>query len=126
MHANNVTISYLRKIFCPSITSLYIRNQYMEVYNIYANNATSKQLGKIVKQCIVIQYIRGELIHARNLVSTQQLTIKGHLVRNKKSNHGGIKYQCNQCDYQATREDYLTVHQKAGHLPTKPVGRGQP
>ena len=32
-----------------------------------------------------------------------------------KSKHEGVKYACNQCDYQATQQFNLTTHIKAKH-----------
>ena len=38
------------------------------------------------------------------------------LWRHTKSKHEGVKYACNQCDYQAPRQDKLTIHVKRKHL----------
>ena len=35
---------------------------------------------------------------------------RGALWRHTKSKHEEVKYDCNQCDYQATRSDHLTAH----------------
>ena len=44
---------------------------------------------------------QGELIHAMNGPP-------------RKKPEGITQYPCKQGDYQATMEDYLTIHQKAG------------
>ena len=36
--------------------------------------------------------------------------------RHIRSVHEGVKYACNRCDYQATRQDNLTAHIKRHHL----------
>ena len=36
--------------------------------------------------------------------------------RHIRSVHGGVKYACNQCDYQATRPDHLKSHLKRKHI----------
>ena len=56
---------------------------------------------------------QGELIHAMNGPP-------------RKKPEGITQYPCKQGDYQATMEDYLTIHQKAGHVPSEPAGYGQP
>jgi hypothetical protein len=33
----------------------------------------------------------------------------------QKSKHEGIKFKCNQCDYQATQKCHLIVHQQSKH-----------
>ena len=38
---------------------LYIKDQYMKVYNINASNVTMKYLGKIIWHSIICQYIWG-------------------------------------------------------------------
>ena len=42
-------------------------------------------------------------------------TKKSSLTRHIKSVHEGVKYDCNKCDYRATRLDNLTAHIKSIH-----------
>ena len=45
-----------------------------------------------------------------------QATTKFDLTRHIKSRHEGIKYDCDQCEYQATTQSSLRRHSKAKHL----------
>ena len=42
-------------------------------------------------------------------------TRKTHMVTHFRSNHLGIKYPCNQCDYQATQQGSLQRHIQRKH-----------
>ena len=44
-----------------------------------------------------------------------QATLQSSLTKHIQSKHEGIKYTCDQCDYQATRQDHLAVHIKTKH-----------
>ena len=44
-----------------------------------------------------------------------QATTKFDLTRHNKSRHEGIKYDCDQCEYQATSQSSLKRHSKAVH-----------
>ena len=37
-------------------------------------------------------------------------TTKGDMRKHYRSKHEGIKYPCNQCDYQATQQNFLEIH----------------
>ena len=56
----------------------------------------------------------GHLDHCFNITSNGHTTLglTGLLRRqiHIKSVHKGIKYACNQCDYQATEQSYLGTH----------------
>ena len=45
----------------------------------------------------------------------KEFTEKGHMLRNYRSKHEGIKYPCNQCDYQATQQGDLKKHIQRKH-----------
>ena len=44
-----------------------------------------------------------------------QFTQQGSLTKHIHSKHEGVKYACDQCDHQATRQDCLTVHVQSKH-----------
>ena len=44
-----------------------------------------------------------------------QATRQKNLTTHIQSKHEGVKYACNQCDYQATRQDNLRVHIQSKH-----------
>ena len=43
-----------------------------------------------------------------------QASTKSHLTRHKKSIHEEMKYNCNSCDYQAKRKSHLTTLSRLG------------
>ena len=45
-----------------------------------------------------------------------QATRQSHLTIHIQSEHKGVKYACNQCDYQATTQSNLTAHINRKHL----------
>ena len=47
-----------------------------------------------------------------------QATTRGHLQTHIQSKHEGIRYPCNQCDYQATQQSSLQSHISAKHSDT--------
>ena len=46
----------------------------------------------------------------------QTLIDYDYLTKHIQSKHKGIKYACNQCDYQATYKNNLTSHIKRNHF----------
>ena len=41
---------------------------------------------------------------------------KGDMKRHQESRHKGIRYSCNQCEYQATKQQHLKTHQQSMHV----------
>ena len=41
--------------------------------------------------------------------------LKSDLFQHIKSKYEGVKYACDQCDYQATQQSYLKYHIKSKH-----------
>ena len=52
-----------------------------------------------------------------------QATQKVHLVTHQKSVHMGQKFQCPDCEYQATQKGNLVKHHKSAHIRQKIVKR---
>ena len=45
-----------------------------------------------------------------------QATWKSDLLKHQKSVHMGQKFQCPECDHQATQKGHLLTHQKSFHM----------
>ena len=45
-----------------------------------------------------------------------QASYKSHLVAHHKSVHLGGKFKCPDCDYQVTQKDYLVRHKQLVHM----------
>ena len=44
-----------------------------------------------------------------------QATQKSNLIRHRQSKHDGVKYSCNQCDFEATQKRDLLDHTYLRH-----------
>ena len=44
-----------------------------------------------------------------------QATLQVNLKSHEQSKHGGVKYSCKQCKHQVTRQDQLNTHQQSKH-----------
>ena len=45
-----------------------------------------------------------------------EATAEGHMATHQKSVHLGIKFQCPDCDYEATMRSSLATNQKSVHM----------
>ena len=47
------------------------------------------------------------------------ITLNSDLKTHKRSNHKGVKYKCDQCDYQAATGSHLKTHKRSIHKEVK-------